>query len=309
MWGCARIRERLATLTAGDDSARSPLCTVRHDRLEFSSTFGLKPPTLSGFVPAKIKPYVLLRRINSSPAYTQLTRLYNPSSGTSASIRFRPTGTLLAPLKTTLIANDATGLTAPELREIVEAFDGKHRITSAEFAFDFHPNAGIDVSFVRRFGLFGKSRPKKDPQFPNQQRYGSRKSRRFVRCYWKKELGIFRVEVQISSRWYRESNKCDRTMWGLAALPIFPNDLFFARFDWEALDTFLTRFGPRYRIVFDEAKKRSGSIHKLLHYLRVEAGIGTADRFLRPLKINIEIARAWRSWARDFTFTTSNRSK
>src|SRR6266851_9221181 len=196
MKGLCQIRKRLTKLLIGN-SGPSDICQVKSDRYEFSSNFGPKPPAIPGFVPAKLKPDIFLKHPNDVPAYTRVRRLINPVTGTTASVRYKPTGTLLRPLKCTVIANDQTGITATELREIVAAFDDSHSTTLAEFAFDFTPEAGIDLNFVRRFGIFGKSRPEEDLRYPDQQRYGTRKSSRYVRAYWKEEVSAFRAEVQI----------------------------------------------------------------------------------------------------------------
>ena len=283
------------------------MCTVKLDRLEFSSAFGPNPPTLPGFFPEKVKPDIFLRRRSDAPCYTRVKRQYNPTTGTRVSIRSSPTGTLLKPLKATLIANDAAGITAKELWTIIEAFDGKHCITLAESAFDFQPNSGVCLEFVKRYGVFGKSRPEEDPRYAITLRFGTRKSSRFVRCYWKEGIDAFRVEVQITSRWLRESNDDSRTVYRLRSLCIFPNDFFFARLSWDALVASLHRSGRLHEQIITDAKKREASIHSLLSYLRNEAGIRNPDRFLRPLKINREIALAWRHWTWQFAYKSISR--
>ena len=277
----------------------SAICAVRLDRLEFSSTLDLKPPPLLGFVPAK-KNDIFLRHRNDVPAYTRVRRLFNPSSGTSLSVRYKPNRKRLAPLKATIIANDQTGICANELKEIFETFGDSHRIMLADFAFDLAPEAGVGFSFVKRHGLFGKSRPEQNPQYANLLRYGTRKSGRFIRCYWKKEVGAFRVEVQITSRWIRESGNPAGTLSWLGYLDIFPKDFLFVRTDWVALEGFLKRSRRDAELLLHKAKNHSSSIHELLIHLRNEIGIRNPDRFLRPLTINREIARAWKHWSKEF---------
>ena len=65
---------------------------------------------------------------------------------------------------------------------------------------DFPEDSGVDEEFVLRFGKFGNARRRKDRGGPGTLRYGSRTSPKMVRCYLKKSLDSYRVELELQLR-------------------------------------------------------------------------------------------------------------
>jgi hypothetical protein len=130
--------------------------------------------------------------------------------------------------------------------------------------------------------------------------YGSRKSAKFVRSYWKAELGVFRVELELHSSLLRKH--CIEELNDLAAIgeAIYPKHIRFVDFDWRRLERHLgVKTDLRGKQVFAEARRQSDSMGRVASYLR---GCGTVNihRFLVPLPINGQIEEALKDWKSRF---------
>jgi len=71
--------------------------------------------------------------------------------------QYRPQAGWLAPWKVTLVGDDRTGLSRTEIEKILKHCPRYHFLI-IEIAIDFDPVMGIDKNFVRKHGVFGKSR-------------------------------------------------------------------------------------------------------------------------------------------------------
>jgi len=140
---------------------------------------------------------------------------------------------------------------------------------------------------------------------PNEEKngklcYGSRKADKFVRCYFKDELKMFRVEVELHSSLLRQHDIS--TLDDFICLPeiIHPKHLQFVDLDWERLKGYLTRnFGDEGNRINAGAAKRGASLQRLRRYLG-RKGVVNVHRFLVPLALNDEIGKALNKWARHF---------
>jgi len=133
-----------------------------------------------------------------------------------------------------------------------------------------------------------------------QLRYGSRKADKFVRCYHKPVLGVFRVEVELHSSLLRQNDVS--TLADFTRLPkiIHPKHLQFVDLDWERLKEYLTRnLGDEGNRVNAGAGRRADSMRRVRRYL-LRKGVVNLHRFLVPLAINDEVRRALDRWARQF---------
>src|SRR5579859_5726170 len=96
--------------------------------------------------------------------------------------------------------------------------------------------------------------------------YGGRKTGKLVRCYWKKELGVDRVEVELHSRLLRNISTLDDFLY----LPdiVYPKHLQFVDFDWRRLEQHLSRRpADESRRIIDGAKRRVASLQRVRRYL------------------------------------------
>src|ERR1700730_9386541 len=104
----------------------------------------------------------------------------------------------LPPWRITLIADDQTGLTPEEVNKFIKHCR-QYRLVLIELALDFAPASHVDEVYVMQHGIFGKSRSRPDLGGPGQLRHGSRRSGKLVRCYWKDQVGAYRVELELHS--------------------------------------------------------------------------------------------------------------
>ena len=99
--------------------------------------------------------------------------------------------------------------------------------------------------------------------------YGTRKSDKLVRCYHKKQIDAYRVEVEFHSGLLRQHQI--GSIDDLISLPdiVMPKHLRFVDFDWKTFERYLSR-NPKAGggTLLDMARKRRKSIHTLLAYLR-----------------------------------------
>ena len=130
--------------------------------------------------------------------------------------------------------------------------------------------------------------------------YGSRKADKFVRCYHKDNLGVFRVEVELHPSLLRQNDIL--TLDDFIYLPdvICPKHLQFVELDWDHLKRYLARtLGDAGDRVYAGAQKRASSLRRLRSYLG-RKGVVNFHRFLVPLTLNNDISRALDRWARNF---------
>jgi len=138
----------------------------------------------------------------------------------------------------------------------------------------------------------------RDPERRRALRYGGRKSAKLIRCYYKRELKVFRVEAELHSQLLGVISTLD----DFVRLPqlIHPNHLCFVDFDWNRLNSHLAKNkGDDCADVEERAHRRAGSLRRLRRYLG-RHGVVNFYRFLVPLKINADIKRALKKWARNF---------
>jgi hypothetical protein len=128
--------------------------------------------------------------------------------------------------------------------------------------------------------------------------YGTRKTDKLVRCYRKKCLDVFRVEIELHSRLLRDVATLD----GFLFLPdvVYPKHFQFVAFDWGRLQQHLSRRpcdeGSR---IIAGARRRSDSLQRARRYLN-RKGVLNVHRFLVPLALNAPVRRALKRWVRQF---------
>jgi hypothetical protein len=130
--------------------------------------------------------------------------------------------------------------------------------------------------------------------------YGGRKSEKFVRCYWKGNLGAFRVELELHSGILRRNDIS--ALDDLLDVPeiVYPKHIQFVDVDWSRLEQHLaTRFGMKASQILTRARKEAFSMQRLCSYLR-RKGVVNVHRFLVPLAINETVFQELKGWARDF---------
>ena len=69
--------------------------------------------------------------------------------------------------------------------------------------------------------------------------YGGRKSDKFVRCYKKGALTVFRVEVELHSKLLRDHSVSELDDFRLLPDVVYPKHLLFVEIDWGRLEQYL----------------------------------------------------------------------
>jgi hypothetical protein len=130
--------------------------------------------------------------------------------------------------------------------------------------------------------------------------YGSRKAAKLVRCYQKEELGVYRVEAGLHSPILRRNDIS--TLDDFINLPeiIYPRHFQFVDFDWSRVNRYWARnHGDQGTLVTGRARERSTSLQRLSRDLK-RKGVVNVHRFLVPLRLNEDVRRALKEWARHF---------
>jgi hypothetical protein len=287
-----------STEKSSSNASETAPCIARLDRLVFVCP-RIEPerweertkvpihPTVPGF---RITGDRFVRTKAKITTYRRVRSLVNPKTGTQLFIQYQRAHGFLKPVRVTVVGSDATGILLPDLNRIGDAY-GDLLIRTVEIAFDFAPASGVDLEYVRKHALFGKSQPANTGKFPDRLRYGARETNKLVRGYAKSEVGVFRVELELHSGWPGlPETDCHLHETGLAA-----NDFRFVYVRWRALDAHLASEGARGNRIAAEARLRYRSIHELLRYLR-SVGVKNAHRFVRTSKKDVEIREAFEVW-------------
>ena len=282
---------------------------VRLDRLIVLSWgkagFGRGFPKISGFrvvrdtrvrPQGRVKTYGRVRELASRISNTRLFWQYEAGPG------------WLKDWRITIIGDDLTGIRPDEVFRILKRCRYAW-LSLVELAFDFDPQTGVTRTFVQKHGHFGKSQFRPDRGGPGQRRYGTRKSGKLIRCYWKSAVNAYRVEVEVHSRLLyrgrrtRISEGSAGLTQDLASVPylICPKHFCFVRFNWEALRTYLRRrFGTEGNTIARMAKQKAGiSLRRASGFLR-RKGIRNVHRFLVSMRINRAVKKALTKWATKF---------
>ena len=272
---------------------------MRPDRLIFTADgpIASKIPPIKGFrVSSDIRP----RAQGQIRTYDRVRTLRSTTDATLVSIQYNPILRWLKPCRVTVIGDDATGILLADLQNIL-AHCSRHRLSTVELALDFSPETKVDETFVRRHGRFGKARRKNDRTLPGLLRFGSRTSPKFVRCYEKRVLGRYRVELEVHSPLLRRLQIDKIRHLDDFALSLLPDHIVFLAVCWSKLEAYLRRkFGRRGPEILEDARGHARtSLRRVLRFL-LEQHIPNPHRFLRQLAINDEIERALKQWAGHF---------
>jgi predicted amidophosphoribosyltransferase len=130
-----------------------------------------------------------------------------------------------------------------------------------------------------------------------------------VRCYWKKRVGAYRVELELHGQLLNKSRRGKEPNYKFDEAPdmILPSGVHrhvrFVQVRWRALERHLVRrFGRRNGIaILEQARvKADVSLQAVTRFLRRQ-GVNNAHRFLAPMRrINKVVEHALLKWQMDF---------
>jgi hypothetical protein len=278
--------------------ADTHLCEIKVDRIIATASFqsGKTPPYLEGYQVVRDS---FVRYQTDIPTYSRARELWNARTRVRIYVRYERRCTFLAPFKITIIGDDQGGLSRRDILHVLKAFRNYHLLL-IEIAFDFFPDSGVDADYVRQHGVFGKSRVKLSRLFANSLRYGGRRSGKMVRCYWKKSIDRFRVELELHSALLSQLDIRSIEEIKHLAASLCPVHFRFAQIDVARLRTYLSQRAILSREFTERALLEPNSTHGFLTVLRTMTGVANAHRFLIDLPINNNIIRELRKWADRF---------
>jgi hypothetical protein len=274
-------------------------CTGRLDRLRFSAEprRSSKIPEIDGF---EVAEDFRAKQQGKIAAYARVKKLRGETTSCAITIQYKPLQPWLKSCVVTVIGDDKLGITPEEL-EVIAAQFSNIQLSLVELALDFDREAGVDENYVRRFGRFGKSQLRDDRGGPEQERFGSRGSTKVVRCYLKRKLNAYRVELELHRGLLRKFgvNKCEDLY--MVASKVFPSHVEFVGVRWGKLARSLTRrFGSQGADILRGTRRRRDEVSlRALRFLS-HRGVPNAHRFLKSLRLNSEIKIALRRWAETF---------
>jgi hypothetical protein len=238
------------------------------------------------------------------PTYRRVRVLVCPISSARISLEYQPLLPWLKAFRITIIADDRHELSYQLIGRVIGAFR-HHRLRLLEIANDFDAGSHVDANYVSQHGTFGKCRRCLSRLFAKTLRYGTRRSAKLVRCYWKPNLHCFRVELELHSAWLSKHNIF--TIEDVRHLPtlIFPRHMRFVRLNLVALRRHLETQGTSIAHLKKLALVESRSLHEALRFLRYQLGIRNPHRFLVPLPLNRKVLCSLETWAQKFRKSTS----
>lgn len=129
---------------------------VRLDRVQLVSWApqGRKPPPLEGY---RIMRDSFVRRQTTTATYARSREYQSLTDDTKVFWQYQRLKGWLKPWKITIVADDQTGLSCEQIQQVL-GHCRHYRFLIVEIAVDFVPTTGVDGSFVRQHGIFGKSR-------------------------------------------------------------------------------------------------------------------------------------------------------
>ena len=273
--------------------------TVRLDRLTIRTIVPHPGPprSIKGF---RLAADTRVRSQTNVTTYKRVRTFHGITSGTKVYWQHQPNCCWLAPGRVTLVGTDETGLTPKEIARIFKScsIDSPALV---ELAFDFGPKSGVNSGFVKRYGVFGKSRRRRNRGGVGQLRFGARRSGKLVRCYWKDTLKSYRVELEM--HWPLLKKHGIVSIKQLSELPeiVQPQHLQFVTLRWKALKRLLIqRFGTDATQHLQETKQRWRSSLKHAERYLSHCGVMNVHRYRKPLLINRKIRNALKRWAYNF---------
>lgn len=276
-------------------------CEVRLDRLVLNGTPNNCGHTF-GLIGFKRLRDHRVRRQGKIPTYSRVCVFRSVVGDAQVVLQYEPVARWLQPWRLTITGDDRTGITTTQI-EAVLALCLNYKLSLVELAFDFAAESGVDERFVLQHGTFGKSRRRLDRGGEGQIRYGGRNCPKLVRCYQKKEVDRFRVELEIHPALLRKYAVSKVNDFGRLCPKLLRSHVRFVGISWRRLSRVLEkRFGSRHPVMLEEAKDRAlVSLRRVLRFLK-RNGVTNPHRFLHNMRINDDMRAALRAWAEHFSW-------
>jgi hypothetical protein len=278
----------------------TPECEVRLDRVEVNAAeiATEQIPDIPGFL--KIDDHFLNRKDPKDfLPYRRIANYESEGSIQQMDILYEPTCQWISPFKVTLIPRDVTGLQPPDALSILELLTGA-KIVRMEVAFDFGYQSGVDAEWIRSHSLFGKARRNQLESRRGWDCWGSRKGAKFIRSYYKKELGIHRVELQLNRRFLNRFEIRDIFDFHRLTAILLGKHFWFAKIDEAKMRHHLRmtgHWGREYRQILERVADGTGDLCEQCSALRKRGKLKNVRRVLVAKAENALAQKALRNWA------------
>lgn len=277
---------------------QNSICRAGLDRVQILATAKsqVRLPDFEGFRRLRdsfVRPQTKIKTYARAAEYTDI------ELGARVFLQHEPQLPTLPPFKATLVPNDQRLLGAEILERVADPFDS-YRFSLLEIALDFSRASGINLAFVTRHTVFGKSQPASSRSYVGRAVYGGRKASKYVRCYRKTELDSFRIELEFHSAWLRQSGV--RELHDLTKMPnlVCPSHIRFVRIDLVRLREHLLRRGCDADKIIGRMMAHSYSIQQAMQFLRTSARVHNVHRFLLTTAPTHLVLLSLKAWARQF---------
>ena len=230
-----------------------------------------------------------------SGAYGRFLKTQNARTGATTLFYDEPREPWVSKTKVVLRAGDEHGLVPSDVLGASELLN-ESRLTLFELAFDFPEQAGLNTGFVMEHVLFGKSRWAKRKS--GIVWFGSRRSSKFVRAYAKRELHVFRIELQFNAGWLRRHKINDCFDFHRIPELVMRRHIWFCELNWAAVIRRIRRSVPNVPLALRNLQWERDRLHATLGFLRGELRFTNTYRFLLTLPhFNDPVMRALEVWA------------
>jgi hypothetical protein len=155
-----------------------------------------------------------------------------------------------------------------------------------------------DRNYVRRYGLFGRSRPA--PSTNEADHWGTRSGTKYVKSYDKPEIDALRVELELRSRFLRQHEIKDPYDFPKLTSLLPRKNIYFAKIDDLKLIDHLRRRGFSGEEIIRICRRVDSlkpNLYAALFYLRRKVHLTNVSRLLTSLRTNQAIREALGTWA------------
>ena len=241
------------------------------------------------------------RKPDDFVGYKRIARIWGAGSIQEIVVKYDKQAAWLAPCRLEISPHDTDGLHPDDVRGVLEILPD-FQIVDLELAFDFPDNSSVDIAFVERHGLFGKSRPRVIGKLPTYSSYGRPVGSKSVKSYFKPPW--HRVEFGFHRR--------DLQRFGIKDIfdfpklvDIVPRHIFFGRLDKKLLVARLRRGGVRrkkIRAILRDVSTLRRNLASQLAYLRRTVHLANTRRLVQPIEEMNQVVRvALQMWAAEWS--------
>jgi hypothetical protein len=236
----------------------------------------------------------------------QLYQFAQPFAGTGSVhqvvVQFGPKSAWVAPYRITVLPKDHSGLQPEDLKLIVGLFQD-FKFVLLEIALDAPMNSIMDVDYVRRFGVSGKSwlPPGDNPLY---DKWGTSRGLKVIRSYPKWEIAAHRLELELHSAFLRLHGINGISDFQRFAKILPRKHIFFAELDEAKLHKQLQVLGRKkqsIKNILAQVEERRTSLWTTLTYLRKRVHLTNVQRLLVPHEETNRVVRgAIEKWAAEW---------